>query len=89
MHYSNTMNSCIYTKAELIVKIKAIDTKLDDPISASLLDTNQGRQSFAKQINEMRNQRNWYYKMLQQFYPDNYDDMLVLGTSRRGCNEFY
>ena len=78
------MSTCLYTKEELITSIKAIDLKLNGGISGSSLDTNQGKQSFSKQISEMTKQRNWYYRMLCQFYPGNFNGIVNLSTNRRG-----
>lgn len=75
--------SCIYTKEELLIKIKSIDTKLEEAISASKLDTNQASSSFQIDIDKLTSQKNWYYQMLQQYYPDNYGDIIVLNTKRR------
>ena len=75
--------SCIYTQTELLTKIKAIDTKLEAAVNAPKLDTNQGSQSFQVDILNLTNQRDRYYRMLQQFYPGDYGDIVVLNTDRR------
>jgi hypothetical protein len=74
---------CIYTKDELLIKIKAIDTKLESAVNSSKLDTNQASQSFQVDITKLTDQRNWYYRQLQQFYPGDYGDIVVLNTDRR------
>lgn len=75
--------SCIYTQTELLTKIKAIDTKLEGAVSSSKLDTNQASQSFQIDINKLTDLRDWYYRQLQQYYPGDYGDIVVLNTDRR------
>ena len=55
----------LYTEAELVAKIKAIDTQLDECYSSSRLDTSQTSHSFDKQISELRKQRDYYMLTLQ------------------------
>lgn len=74
---------CIYTQTELLIKIKTIDTKLEAPVNSSKLDTNQASQSFQIDITNLKIQRDWYYRMLQQYYPGDYGDIVVLNTDRR------
>lgn len=62
--------SCIYTEAELLEKIKAIDIKLEKAIQSSKLDTSQASQSFSIMPSELTRQRNYYLRMYQQCYGD-------------------
>ena len=55
----------MYTEAELIAKIKAIDVKLEEAISSSKLDTSQTSHTFEIQVAELRRQRDYYTGMLQ------------------------
>ena len=68
--------SCIYTKAELISKIQAIDTQLESAVSMSSLDSGQGKSTFQVNIQGLNNQRNRYCRMLQQFYPSDYSQVI-------------
>ena len=77
------MNECIYTKLELLTKIKAIDTKLESAASSSRLDTWQSVHSFNIDIVGLKHQRNNYYRMLQQYYPGNYGNIIAINTARR------
>jgi hypothetical protein len=58
------MSDGVYTKQELIDKIKAIDLKLDKAISESELDTTQNRQTFEIEVKELRVQRDYYKNKL-------------------------
>jgi CHASE1-domain containing sensor protein len=80
---------CLYTKDELITKIQAIDTKLEASIMQSKLDTNQASQSFTRENKYLQEQRDRYYTMLMQFYPDDYSNVIVLSTNRRGNNGLF
>ena len=55
----------MYTEAELVTKIKAIDTKLEEAISSSKMDTSQTSHQFEIQVAELRRQRDYYTGMLQ------------------------
>ena len=63
-------DKCIYTKAELTQKIKALDMKIESGISESRLDTGQTASSFSKDITALKAQREYYYRLLQVFYHD-------------------
>jgi len=60
--------SCFYTEAELIQKIKDIDTKLEKAIQSSKLDTAQASQSFSIMPSELTKQRNYYVRLYTQCY---------------------
>jgi hypothetical protein len=71
--------SCIYTKEELITFIKAIDLKLSsNQVESSRLDSGQGISQFSVDIAELSKQKDYYYRLLQQFYPDDYSGILKL-----------
>ena len=77
------MNECIYSRSELLSKIKSLDTQIESSISTSRLDTGQSVQTFGIDVLKLREQRNWYYRMLQQYYPGNYADIIAIRTARR------
>lgn len=54
----------IYTQAELITKIKALDTKLESAIEESQLNTTQNVQMFEVAVEELRIQRDKYMTQL-------------------------
>jgi hypothetical protein len=56
----------LYTKQELIDIIKAIDLELNGGLKRSELDTTTDRQEFELDVTELRKQRDYYYKLLQQ-----------------------
>lgn len=72
--------ACLYTEAELIEKIKAIDTQLEKAIQSSKLDTNQGSQSFAIMPSELRRQRSYYADLLNRCYGKN--NVIVINAER-------
>jgi hypothetical protein len=74
---------CIYTKTELITKIKAIDLELNEAIESSKMDTNQTSSSYMVDVGEKTKQKNYYYAMLQQFYPGKYSGIINLNSKRR------
>ena len=55
----------LYTEAELVTKIKAIDAKLEDAIASSRMDTSQTSHTFEIQVAELRRQRDYYMSKLQ------------------------
>jgi len=72
--------TCLYTEAELIEKIKALDAQLEKAIQSSKLDTNQGSQSFAIMPSELRRQRAYYLDLLNRCYGRN--NVVVLNAER-------
>ena len=74
--------TCIYTEAELLEKIKAIDIKLEKALQSSKLDTMQASQSFSIMPSELTKQRNYYLRMYQQCY----GELKPTYLNARACN---
>ncbi len=74
--------TCLYSQDELITKIKSLDTELESSITQSRLDSGQGVSSYQVSIEKLTEQRNRYYRMLQQCYPGNYAGILKLNAVR-------
>lgn len=55
----------IYTREEVIAKIKAIDTKLEDALEESSIDSMQNRSTYEIDVAELRRQRDYYRLELQ------------------------
>ena len=64
--------SCLYTSAELIQKLKDIDTQLDDPVTKSNLDTGQTKHEISISVRSLREQYEKYKAMLYKCYPSVY-----------------
>ena len=58
------MSCDIYTEAELIELIKAINLRLDKGVKESELNTTQNIQQFQIEVKELREQRDYYRKLL-------------------------
>ena len=74
--------TCIYTEAELLEKIKALDIKLEKALQSSKLDTMQASQSFSIMPSELTKQRNYYLRMYQQCY----GELKPTYLNARACN---
>lgn len=60
------MADTLYTTAELVVLIKALDVKLAEGFTQGRLDTGMSEQEWRASVAEMRQQRDYYYKLWQQ-----------------------
>ncbi|MCK5614777.1 hypothetical protein KAR91_73630 [Candidatus Pacearchaeota archaeon] len=63
---------CLYTSAELIQKLKDLDTKLDSGVTGSSLDTSQTKHDLKLSIRAARDQYQKYKSMFQSCYPSEY-----------------
>lgn len=61
----------IYTNAELLAKIKALDLELEAATTESRLDTQLNEHEWHESIAEKRKQRDMYFRMLQDQTNDN------------------
>lgn len=79
--------ACIYTREELIDKIKAIDAKLEKAVDKSELDTTQNRQTFEIDVPELRKQREYYMQCVNNI--DQQNNKSGLATLVRSPRRFY
>ncbi len=81
--------SCIYTADELITKLKELDGKLDEAITASELDTSQTKSQLKFSIRSARDQYQKYKSMFQNCYPVQYREYFgpsaIRFTGRERC----
>lgn len=66
--------NCLYTSAEIIAKIKTIDTTLDDAVTGSTLDNGQTKSDLRFSTRTLREQKEYYLSLLQQCYPAVYQE---------------
>ncbi len=69
------MADCLYTEAELIAKLKALDILMDEATTRSKLDTGQSDSEFSQSLRQMERQYEKYLSMFQTCYPDAYRTM--------------
>jgi len=82
----------LYTSAELIAKLKALDVEMDSAETSSKLDTGQSRHEFTLSINSLKQQYEKYLAMLMQVDPQAYYEIVgpsairfTGGSSCRPC----
>ena len=69
------MSNCLYTKEELIEKLKELDEQMDDATTRSDLDSGQSKQSFSVSIRTLEKQYEKYKTMFQNCFPADYRAM--------------
>ncbi len=67
--------ACLYTEAELIQKLKDLDTEMDAAETQSELDTGQSEHKFRVSQRTLREQYEKYLAMLQTCFPAAYRTM--------------
>lgn len=78
----------LYTDQEIIDKIKAIDTELDEGTTRSELDTGQSKHEYTQSLRQLERQRERYLSMLQTQNPSLYRCMFgnsVIKFGRSTC----
>ena len=77
----------LYTEAELIAKLKELDTLMDDGTTQSELDTGQSESSFRVSQRTYREQYEKYLSLLQQCFPAAYREMFGKSVIRFRGNQ--
>ena len=80
--------NCLYTAAELIEKIKALDVLLDEGSVSDMLDTGQTKHDMRFSVRAYREQKEAYTALLQKCYPATYKSYFgssVLKFRGPGC----
>lgn len=76
------MADCLYTKDELISKIKEIDLELNSGVTRSELDTGQSKHSFSVSTAQLQRQKEYYLKLLKVVDPACYHSIMGPSTIR-------
>jgi hypothetical protein len=65
----------LYTSAELITKLKALDEEMNGGVSESSIDTGQSKTSLKLSTTQLQRQYEKYKAMLQQVDPDAFKEI--------------
>lgn len=79
--------ACLYTEAELIQKLKDLDTAMDDATTRSKLDTGQSDNEFSQSLRQMERQYEKYLALLQTCFPAAYRTMFGKSVIRFGSGK--
>ena len=77
----------LYTEAELIAKLKELDTAMDDATTRSKLDTGQSDNEFSQSLRQMERQYEKYLSLLQTCFPAAYRTMFGKSVIRFGSGK--
>ena len=70
-----TAEMALYTSAELIEKLKALDEEMNSGLSESSIDTGQTKTSLRYSVFQLQRQYEKYKAMLQQVDPDSFKEI--------------
>ena len=76
--------AALYTCDELVIKLKDIDTQLEDGTTRSKLDTGQTQNEFTQSLRQLERQYEKYLQMLSVQCPETYRDIVGPSVLKHG-----